>query len=147
MQPAPRGRRVTARIVDLILEITAGGLVAIAWIDWAVDESGTEWDVFGLVFWSTVVLVGFVTLYEVAFVAWRGQTPGKMLTGIRVVDARTGERVGVVRAAVRLLPLATTLIPLLGYFVAAIAYGWAFLDEQGRGWHDRLAGTMVVAAA
>ena len=146
MHAAPRGRRVTARVVDLILEMGIGGFIAIVWIDWAVDESGTEWDVLGLVFWSTVILVGFVTLYEVAFVAWRGQTPGKMLMHIRVVNAKTGGRVGVMRAAARLLPLATALIPFLGYFVAAIAYGWALLDEQGRGWHDRLAGTLVAAA-
>jgi uncharacterized RDD family membrane protein YckC len=98
-------------------------------------------------FWSAVVLVAFMALYEVAFVAWRGQTPGKMITRIRVVKARTGGRVGVLRSLARLVPLMMIVIPVVGYVGAAVAYGWAILDEEGRGWHDRLAGTRVVAAS
>jgi hypothetical protein len=30
--------------------------------------------------------------------------------------------------------------------VAAVAYGRLLVDPDGRGWHDRLAGTHVVAA-
>jgi uncharacterized RDD family membrane protein YckC len=145
VEPAPRERRLTARVVDLVLEVIAGGLLGILWIDWAVDESDTDWGIIGLVVGFTVVMVLFVSLYEVAFVAWRGQTPGKMLTGIRVVRADTDGRAGVLRAAARLLPLLTVVIPVVGYILAAVAYGWVLVDGEGRGWHDRLAGTRVVA--
>jgi uncharacterized RDD family membrane protein YckC len=146
VEPAPRERRLTARVVDLVLEVIAGGLLGILWIDWAVDESDSEFGIIGLVIGFTVVMVLFVSLYEIAFVAWRGQTPGKMLTGIRVVRAGTGGRAGVLRAAARLLPLLTVVIPVIGYIVAVVAYGWVLVDEEGRGLHDRLAGTRVVAA-
>lgn len=68
-----------------------------------------------------------------------GQTLGKMLMGIRVVKV-TGE------------PLTATDVVLryLGYWlnsaVFAIGWFWAAFDENRQGWHDKIAGTIVVQA-
>jgi uncharacterized RDD family membrane protein YckC len=143
---ADPGRRAIARIIDVAVAGTVGVVLAVVWIDWAVDSSEDEWGVLGLLIVSAAIVVATAALYEIAFVAWRGQTPGKKIARIRVVRADTGGRVGPIRAAVRLFPLTAIVVPVLGYLFAFVAYGSSVFDEQGRGWHDRLAGTRVVSA-
>ena len=67
-----------------------------------------------------------------------GQTPGKMVIGAHVVDADTGQRLSVAKAIVR----------YLGYFVSMLAlllgYAWVGIDPRKQGWHDHMAGTMVI---
>lgn len=73
--------------------------------------------------------------------AWRlfEATPGKALLGLRVVSSRTGAPLGLVRAFVR----------HLGYFVCAIPLGLGFLSvplsKDKRGWHDKMAGSIVLS--
>lgn len=70
-----------------------------------------------------------------------GRTPGKLLLDLRVVNARTGEPPGYVRAFIR----------YIGYFVSALPLGlgflWIVFDRQRQGLHDKLAGTRVVMVA
>ena len=75
---------------------------------------------------TVVYLVGLLLL---------GQTPGMRLLGLRVVPARpsAGEALGLVPAALR-----TALLLLL---VPALV-----MDRDGRGLHDRAAGSLVVRA-
>jgi uncharacterized RDD family membrane protein YckC len=76
--------------------------------------------------------------YLVAFTVG-GQTLGKMAAGIRVVPADAGEPLDLGRAFVR------TLI----WMVLAIPAGLGFLtlfSRDGRGLHDRFAGTRVIRA-
>jgi uncharacterized RDD family membrane protein YckC len=68
----------------------------------------------------------------------RQATPGKMAIGARIVDAKTGAK-----------PTATQLIlRYLGYYVAMIPLFigilWVAFDPRKQGWHDKLAGTVVV---
>lgn len=75
----------------------------------------------------------------VALVAVRGQSPGKYLLGIRVVDAQ-GRRPGWARALAR---------ELLGKFVSTLilgfGYAWAAADPRRQALHDKIAGTFVVS--
>ncbi len=86
-------------------------------------------------------LVVMHTLYWVAFTGLRGQTPGKMLLGIRVVGP-TGEVPGLRRAFMR---------EIIGKFfsklVCYLGYLWAVADGRRQTWHDKIAGTYVVRAA
>jgi uncharacterized RDD family membrane protein YckC len=69
-----------------------------------------------------------------------GQTFGKKLLGIRVVDARTGGAVGYGRATIRFISRILSSLPLyLGYL-------WMLWDREKQTWHDKLAGTYVVRA-
>ena len=75
-----------------------------------------------------------VVLFWVA----RQATPGKMVISARIVDARTG-----------LKPTTGQLVGrYLGYFVAMIPLFvgilWVAFDPRKQGWHDKLAGTVVV---
>ncbi|MGH8259772.1 MAG: RDD family protein [Steroidobacteraceae bacterium] len=74
----------------------------------------------------------------IAFWMARQATPGKMLIRARIVDARTGGKPRARQAVAR----------YLGYFVSTIPCGlgllWVGLDRRKQGWHDKLAGTVVV---
>jgi len=87
-----------------------------------------------LMSWGQLVLWGLI----VVLVAWRGQSPGKMIAGIRIVDAE-GRAPGVLRAIVREVigKTASTVFLFVGYFVAVV-------DPRRQALHDKLAGTFVV---
>lgn len=66
-----------------------------------------------------------------------GQTPGKMLMRLRVVQA-TGEPMTFGIAFLRWVGyLISTLAAYLGFI-------WIAFDRRKQGWHDKIAGTMVV---
>lgn len=77
-------------------------------------------------------------LYYVLLIGLQGQTVGKMVLHIRVIDAR-GNAPGIWRAILRevLGKLVSTVGLLLGYL-------WIIRDREKRGWHDYIAGTWVV---
>src|SRR4051812_32092180 len=67
-----------------------------------------------------------------------GQTVGKRVMGIRVIDFDTGGTIGYGRAAIRYFARILSAIPcLLGFF-------WMLWDPQSQTWHDKLAGSVVV---
>lgn len=77
-------------------------------------------------------------IISIAFWTWQGATPGKLVAGVRVIDAQTGENPRLQQSALR----------WLGYFVSVVPAGFgifaAFADPDRRTWHDRIAGTRVV---
>lgn len=76
----------------------------------------------------------------VLFWIYRQATPGKIAIGARIVDARTGARPGTGQLVGRYLAYYVSIIPLmLGIF-------WVAFDPRKQGWHDKLAGTVVVRA-
>jgi uncharacterized RDD family membrane protein YckC len=90
-----------------------------------------------LVACSMVLAVVLDAVYFVGFVGACGQTPAKMLVGVRVVG-RDGARVGYGRALVRWLGYALGIVTLgLGFLIAV-------LDGHRRALHDWIAGTRVV---
>jgi len=74
----------------------------------------------------------------IAFWMARQATPGKMLVHARIVDAETYGKPSTGRLVVR----------YLGYYVSLFACGLGFLwvawDQRKQGWHDKLAGTVVI---
>lgn len=88
------------------------------------------------------VLVGFV-LPAIAIVwLWRRReaTPGKMAIGARVVDAKTGRAITAVQGVVRWFGYWLSAVPL------CLGFLWVAIDPRRQGWHDKLAGTVVVRA-
>jgi len=77
-------------------------------------------------------------LYYWLFTGLRGQTLGKMVLGIKVVNAR-GDRPGLGGAALReiLGKLISTIVVCLGFL-------WIAWDKNKQGWHDWIASTYVV---
>ena len=77
-------------------------------------------------------------LYSVLlWVNWNGQTLGKKVMKIRVVR-EDGKPVDYKEAVVRYLGY------ILSGVVLCLGYFWVIWDEKKQGWHDKIAGTLVV---
>lgn len=74
----------------------------------------------------------------VLFWLTRQATPGKLAIGARIVDASTGGKPTTGQMLVRYLGYYVSAVPLLlGLF-------WVGFDGRKQGWHDKMAGTVVV---
>lgn len=126
--------RVGACIIDaiLLMLVIYPLLLAIYGTAYLDDTSFVKGPADFLLSW---VLPAVVTVW---FWVARGQTPGKMVIGAVVVDAGTGAPVSIGKAIVRYLGY---FVSLIGLFVG---YIWVGLDSRKRGWHDHIAGTVVV---
>ena len=74
-----------------------------------------------------------------------GTSPGKAVTGLRVVHHGTGTPIGVGPALLRSLVLGVAGLPTFGIGLATLA--WTAVEDRGRqrrGWHDHLTHTVVV---
>lgn len=74
-----------------------------------------------------------------------GVTPGKALTGLRVVHEGTGTPIGVPAGLLRSLVLGVGTVPTFGLGLATVA--WTVVADprrERRGWHDQIASSVVV---
>jgi uncharacterized RDD family membrane protein YckC len=76
--------------------------------------------------------------YFVYFWTSSGQTIGKMVMGLKVVSAESGE----------LLDPGTAVLRYVGYIVSSIpiylGFFWVLWDPNKEGWHDKIAKTRVI---
>jgi len=67
-----------------------------------------------------------------------GATPGKLLLDCEIVDAQTGEPITLKQALLR----------YVGYYLSALfmfsGFLWIIWDKRKQGWHDKIAGTVVI---
>lgn len=134
------GARLVAYIIDgivlgIVVSVVSIVLLAIVAAA-AANDSGAVAGVTALV-WLLAVLV-ISLLYFPYFWANGGATPGMKLFHIRVVRDADGGPVGWGAATLR----------LLGYWVNQVVlylgFIWIFIDKRRRGWHDLIAGTVVI---
>ena len=134
LPPASGVERVKAGLIDLGLLL----LVDVVIVYFALKVC--RLDVSEVALLPRVPFAAFLLLqnggYLIAFTA-TGQTLGKMVTGLRVVTAHDSLP-GVGRATVR------SLLSLVLALPAGLGLLPAVLSRDGRGLHDRLAGTRVV---
>lgn len=76
-------------------------------------------------------------VYFTFFLATRGQTPGKMICGLKVIRF-DGSPVSYGQAAVR------TLGYYLNHFTLCIGFLWVAIDPRKQGFHDKIAGTCEI---
>jgi uncharacterized RDD family membrane protein YckC len=66
-----------------------------------------------------------------------GQTPGKMIFGLKVVQS-TGEQ----------MTFGLAFLRWVGYIISAVVFylgfAWIAFDAKKQGWHDKIAGTVVI---
>lgn len=86
-------------------------------------------------FLVTWVLPGVITIL---FWEYKLATPGKMLVSARIVDATTFEAPGPQQWIIRYLGYFVSLLPL------GLGFLWIAFDPRKQGWHDKLAGTVVI---
>ena len=69
---------------------------------------------------------------------YKESTPGKMAFGLRIVDATTGQHASTGQYIGRYFGYFVSTIPL------ALGLIWVGFDDRKQGWHDKLAGTVVI---
>ncbi len=135
--------RIVAFILDVLVLISFGMLFVAAILGFLVVESslhdGNPPDRDFLISAGilAVYIFAFVPLYHLLLWSWRGQTVGMMAVRIKLLS-RSGGRVSLGRAALRLLVYPASVVPLL------LGVAIALFDRENRTLHDQLAGTVVV---
>ena len=74
----------------------------------------------------------------ILFWVYRQATPGKMAIGAKIVDAKTLGKPSTGQLVIRYLGYYVSIIPLM------LGILWVGFDARKQGWHDKLAGTLVV---
>ena len=89
------------------------------------------------------LLVSYVLPAAAVLVFWkyRSATPGKMFMAAEIVDAATGGKPASRQLLIRYLGYYVSTLPLL------LGLVWVAFDPRKQGWHDKLAGTVVVSTA
>ena len=108
------------------------------WLGGAADVTISYGEASGI-YWTLAVLVPFliVVAYFMCFWRWRGQTPGKMVTKVKIVRF-TGEGIRWGDAVMRFFGyIISVLIVLAGFF-------WVAYDSRRQGLHDKIADTYVI---
>ncbi|WP_419943614.1 RDD family protein [Candidatus Poriferisodalis sp.] len=141
-------RRYGARLLDMVVLLPAVVMVAqsLIFFSFAALGGNVEQRLLGL---GGVVGLWVLVLYEPVMVARWGATVGKRAVGIRVVCFADGGWVSYRRSWLRvLLPCAAGVLTLgVGWLVVMLMLAASMTSGRDwRGWHDRLAGTVVVNA-
>lgn len=128
--------RVGASIIDTILML----VIVAPLLTW----------IYGAKYWVTEryivgpadVLLNWVlpAIAVILFWIYRQATPGKMAIHARIVDAKTGGKPSTGQLIGRYLGYYVSVIPLM------LGIIWVGIDKRKQGWHDKLAGTLVVRA-
>ena len=74
----------------------------------------------------------------ILFWVFKNATPGKMLFRSVIVDAKTLAAPSTAQNIVRYLGYFLSLLPL------GLGFIWIGFDPRKQGWHDKLAGTVVI---
>jgi uncharacterized RDD family membrane protein YckC len=126
--------RTVAAIIDsvLVIIISACILTIIYGTDyWLSDESYQ-----GIVDFSLSYLFPIVAV--LVFWHYKSATPGKMVTNLTIVDAKTGRKPTTGQFIGRYVAYYISIIPFL------LGIIWVGVDKRKQGWHDKLAGTVVI---
>jgi uncharacterized RDD family membrane protein YckC len=124
--------RFGAGIIDFVILLII--LYIVSYIFKAGVINVSEWSlvpIYSCIFWSLNII------YFVAFWAWRGQTPGKILTGIKIIRTDSSPITWQYSLLRYLGCIASTVILFIGFILIAF-------DSRKQGLHDKIADTYVV---
>jgi uncharacterized RDD family membrane protein YckC len=171
-----RWRRFVAFVLDQVILAVPTAIIGVLTLMAAVDDWGSltytandgtaaltvegEAQLRTAIAWVAIALGATAAFYYIIFTALFGQTPGKAILGIQVIETAGGAVPSIATASIRYgvyaLPgLIATGAAIMGIsisswdWVLGIAWlaivGWIFIDPVRRGVHDMVAGTVVVS--
>lgn len=129
LELASFGRRLGAQLIDLLwllpLSILLGTLGALL----NGGELSAAGEAMANIIGALIVLIFWVD---------RQATPGKLVLGLRIIDAETGLPPRFGRLVLRYIGYLVSAIPL------CLGYLWMLWDGRRQAWHDKMGGTLVV---
>jgi uncharacterized RDD family membrane protein YckC len=127
--------RVVAYIIDAIILGIIGGILS---VPLGVNYSDVNSLNSAAARTSNGIDLVLSLVYFVGLWTYMGGSIGQRILGMRVVDATTGQPIGLGKAVIRWLGV------LLSFFVCFIGVIWVAFDARKQGWMDKIAGTVVV---
>ena len=127
--------RTVAWIIDAIILVVIGAALSPLFGGTTVVQTSTGVEVNS---GASAIQLLVDLVYFVGFWVWRAQTPGMIPFNLRVVRADNGENIDIARGILRYVGV---IISFLVLFLGVI---WVAFDARKQGWHDKLAGTVVV---
>ncbi len=132
---ASPGRRLAALLINIILIAAVIACALLAWMTFTGETPDKGSRAFHYAAGSGALLA---LILKVTLDAWLQGTPGLRLMDCRLVDARSGDGIGLVRSVKRTLGVIVAVLPgLLGLL-------WILWNKRRQGWHDLLAGSVVI---
>jgi uncharacterized RDD family membrane protein YckC len=130
-------RRVLASLIDTVLLAAVTIPVLLLWYGTSLfalrlSESGLAGP-FDFLMQYVVPMLAVIGFWH-----YKQATPGKMAVDARIVDARTGGRPSLGQCVGRYFAYVLSALPL------GLGFIWIAFDRRKQGWHDKLAGTLVV---
>lgn len=132
--------RVGAALIDSILLLLIITPLLIKFYGWTYFSADAGSNAYVFVKGPSDFIISYLVpaIISIAFWMTKQATPGKMLLKLKIVDAKTGNP----------LTLGQSIGRYLGYYVSIIPFClgliWVGIDSKKQGWHDKLAGTVVV---
>ena len=126
--------RVGATLIDTVIII----IVLMVPLSFIYGEQYWLGDQYIRGFWD--LMLGYVVPIVATIWFWLRflGTPGKMALKLRVVDAKTGNKLSVGQAIGRYFAYILSILPF------GLGFIWIGIDSRKQGWHDKLAGTVVI---
>ncbi len=126
--------RVWASVIDSALLILLVGpiLLSVYGISYLTSESLIQGPIDFLLSWVAPALA------IILFWIYKSATPGKMAISTRIIDAQTGSQPSTGQLIGRYFAYLISGVPLF------LGFLWVAFDRRKQGWHDKLAGTVVV---
>jgi uncharacterized RDD family membrane protein YckC len=126
--------RVGATLIDTVIII----IVLMVPLSFIYGQQYLLGDQYLRGFWD--LILGYVVPIVATIWFWLRfmGTPGKMALKLRVVDARTGNKLSLGQAIGRYFAYILSILPL------GLGFIWIGIDSRKQSWHDKLAGTVVI---
>src|SRR5262249_50704112 len=127
--------RFGAAIIDSLIVSVVSLIILLAIFGRAYFQLSQQ----GQTLWAEILFNGVLpAVAAILFWRYRGATPGKMLLSAKIVDAETLGRPPTGRLIGRYFAYLISMIPFFLVFL------WIAFDKRKQGWHDKLAGTVVI---
>ena len=129
--------RLGASIIDVIVLLAIIGPIEIAVYGREYPALALAGKTLAVDVWTQLALplLAMIVLWR-----YRSATPGLMLMSARIVDAASLAPASVGKLSLR----AVVLLFMWVLFIPLIGIIWIAFDKRKRGWHDMIAGTVVV---
>ena len=130
-------KRVMASIIDtIILVLVIVPLLLAIYGTAYLERAQAGGGLAGI--WDLLLQVVLPAVAVILFWKYRGATPGKMAISAKIVDAASGGQPSTGRLVARYFAYLLSMIPL------GIGFIWIGIDRRKQGFHDKIAGTVVV---
>lgn len=128
--------RTGATIIDTILLMVVTYPLLLAIYGWAYFDGEKT----GVIAGPADLLISWIlpAVGCILFWLYKQATPGKIAVSAKVVDAETGKTLSVGQSIGRYLAYYVSILPL------GLGFIWVAFDKRKQGWHDKIAGTVVI---